>query len=263
MIQHRSEEAIGIDATVIRYEDEGAGVPIVLLHGNGCDRHSMRPFVDRLRESARILNVDLRGFGESDKPLTGLDFATMAADIKSVLEHLRIPKAILLGYSMGGRVAQVYALRYPTACSGLILVASDMVVRDPKVARDTLARKWSSGDAVELFAHVVTDSIRDTWRTVIEPAQEKVPDHVATAMRRQFQRYDIRKEMERCRVPVLVISGTEDRIVPPESSHEMARILPEAKLVMIPEAGHLVPFEQSDKTMKAIRSWLNKLAMAV
>ena len=105
------------------YRDwDGAGTPMILLHGLASQSHIFDLVAPRLAKNFRVLALDQRGHGRSDKPDSGYDWATLAIDLDAILKALRIDRAVLAGHSWGGNVAVQYAADQPDHVSGLILI---------------------------------------------------------------------------------------------------------------------------------------------
>ena len=106
----------------LRYEIRGAGEPVALIMGfSGSGRGWGEPFLKLMEERFKIFVIDNRGTGESDKPDAEFTLGDLAADIAAVLDHAKTPRAHIFGISMGGMIAQEFALAYPERTRGLVL----------------------------------------------------------------------------------------------------------------------------------------------
>jgi pimeloyl-ACP methyl ester carboxylesterase len=187
-----------------------------------------------------------------------------ADDIHALLQHLDTGPVILAGHSMGGYVALAYANAYPKSLRGLLLVgtkagtdsseaaaarhatAEKVRLNGPSEVIAAMAPKMlSAGNADEAMAASVRDLMKDAST-----------EGVIGALLGMAERADETDRLELIRVPTLVITGTEDVIIPPSESEAMAKSIPEAQLVLIPEAGHLVAYEQATAFNEAVRNWL-------
>ena len=110
-----------VNGVRLHYAEGGSGQPLICLPGWPQTWFSYHPIAAQLAEHYRVIIVDIRGMGTSDKPESGYDKKTMAADIHALLQHLGLPKAALLGHDIGGMVAASFAFNYPEATDKLIL----------------------------------------------------------------------------------------------------------------------------------------------
>ena len=241
-------DAGGID---LNYDIAGSGTPLVLTHGLGDDLHFWDGVVPALAEHHRVLRWDVRGFGLSDKPAGPYSPALLARDLAGLLDALAVEQAHVGGLSMGGVIAQRFALDYPRRVRSLILVSTSSEVGPRGTANwqrlaDTIEQHgFGSGarDASRAFspgfaaAHpeIVAAAGKQT-------ARNHPPSYAAAA--RAMSDYQWTAELSRIRVPVLILQGLADQLTPPGGSVKMQRALPAARLLMLPDTGHSLPIEQ-------------------
>ena len=202
------------DGVRIAYEEEGRGEPLVLLPGFTQSRRVWREagFVDAfLRAGRRVILVDPRGHGESDKPHDPAAYEPQrrAADVIAVLDALSIPRADLLGYSMGGAIAIAVAIDFPERCGAVILGGAHRCAQD-----------------MGFYREAVADGL-DRWVGVIEAHVGPLPEEARAmllandveALRAVVAdgRPDRSRELAASGVPVLLYAGSED------PAHERAR----------------------------------------
>jgi proline-specific peptidase len=136
------------------YEEEGQGIPIVLINGGpGGTHHGFHPYFSQIKDMARIIYYDQRGTGKSSKDETGKTYTVKQAveDLESLRKELKIDRWVMLGWSYGGLLTQLYALTYPNRCSGLILVASETGIPSnvEKSDREKMFLSQAELDAIE------------------------------------------------------------------------------------------------------------------
>ncbi len=236
----------------IHVEMQGSGDPVlVFLHYWGGSAGTWRHVAAELSATHRTLAVDHRGWGASDAPATGYALADMAGDALGVIDALGIDRYVLVGHSMGGKVAQLIASRRPHGLAGLVLVApappTPMAL--PQAARERIAAAYESPESVAATidhvlaakplsaadrAQVIADSLRGA-------PQAKQAWPASTSLE------DISGEVGNITVSALVISGESDRVDPPEALRaELMPRLRHAELRVLPETGHLSPLESPD-----------------
>ena len=243
--------------TALAVHTAGAGRPLVLLHGFPLD-HRMWEAQAPLAEHCHLIVPDLRGFGGSaaTRPQS---VAAMADDVAALLAALRVPApAVICGLSMGGYVAQHLAVRHPDRVAALVLVDTKLEADTPeaRAARDDLAAKVG-----RLGQGILADAMIPRLLAAA-PVAGGLPHRAATeaALRRMIveqpvasiqaalaalgARPDMTTALRDVRVPTLLVVGAEDAITPPECLERAEAILPCARLLVVPAAGHMTPLEQ-------------------
>lgn len=256
-----------VNGIQVAYADKGKGSCLLLVHGFPLSRGVWSKQVEVFKSSYRVIAPDLRGFGESaatDGPVTMNRFAE---DLHALVEHLGAGPALLVGHSMGGYVALAFARAFPECVRGLVLVgtkagrdtaeaavarralAERVRVEGPSVVVDAMAPKMlSEGNSDRTMAAAV--------RGFMTPAN---PEGLRGALLGMAERPDARSWLETMQMPVLVIAGLEDAIIPPRESQAMAKAIHGAQLRLIPEAGHLVAFEQPEAFNAALWDWPERM----
>jgi pimeloyl-ACP methyl ester carboxylesterase len=253
---------------LLAYDDYGPGPVVVLLHGFPLNRKMWSLQEGRVGSMYRIIAPDLRGHGETAAPPGVYTMEEMAGDIIELLDALQITEPIVLGgLSMGGYVALALIAHSPERVRGLMLIDTRAAADTPEAARnrEDLARKVEAsgrvGHVVEgMFPRLFSESTRVghpervTW---LRAAMEKTPPRgVVGALRGMAARPDRTADLAQITVPTLVMVGADDVITPPDEARKMAEALPRAKLVVIPHAGHVSPFENPDAANEAILQFL-------
>jgi len=224
------------DGVRIAYSDEGEGEPILLIHGfasNVAANWRLTQWVpDLTRASRRVIAFDNRGHGKSEKlyepELYGAP--AMAEDARRLLDHLGIPRADVMGYSMGARVAVFLALAHPERVRSLILGGVGINFVRGMVGTGPIARA--------LEAPSIDDVTNDTARSFRAFAEQTGSDLKALAACMRGPREKITPEdLARIAVPTLIATGSEDVIA--GSGRELASLLPGAQLLEIEGRDHM------------------------
>jgi len=264
----------------IYYETHGNGEPLVIISGCGTDSSTwLAQAQDGLSSKYHVITFDNRGTGRSDKPDTPYTMRMMAADVAGLLDSIGIEAAHILGYSMGGVIAQEFALAYPARTLTLILScaypagAPDVVLPEPQIMGlmfdpETINRltplEWSgkllacmcSQEFLDKHPHLVNE---------IEARISKYPTPLHGIMRQveamlTARTYD---RLSRIKAPTLVIGGTADRITPSENLRLLASKIPNAELVILENLGHGMFIEGAEQANRAILAFLKRHAMGL
>lgn len=202
------------DGVKLFFEDAGSGTPpIVLVHGWTCDRTYFAPQRDHLSRRHRVVSVDLRGHGESDKPNGPYTIALFADDVAWLCGALRLEKPVIVGHSMGGMVALELAARHPqlpsaiVACDSPILPPAALVANLTAVTERLRQPGWHPtrrafiGDALFIAA----DDARRKQR-IIEHMMS-APDHVTLGCWEAIVTADSAEALRQCKVPFLYVAA--------------------------------------------------------
>ncbi|HEX9114428.1 MAG TPA: alpha/beta hydrolase [Anaerolineae bacterium] len=236
-----------------QHKGNPARPPLVLVHGAGGNHMHWPPEVRRLAGPA-VYALDLPGHGKSGGP-GRTSIARYAEAVASIAEALRLPRFVLAGHSMGGAIAQEYALNWPEKLAGLILVGTgarlpvspqilDGILTD-YAATTALVTRWAYGD------HVAPALLAEYTRRL-----RQVPASLIHGDYEACEAFDRRPDVARIVLPTLVLCGGADRMTPPKFSQSLAEQISGAKLVLIPGAGHMVMLEQPAAVAGAVGSFL-------
>jgi pimeloyl-ACP methyl ester carboxylesterase len=251
----------------VGYEERGSGTatPLVLLHAFPFSRGGWAGLIDELAARRRVIAVDARGFGES--PLRGTyTVASLASDVGALLDSLSIPRAVLLGMSMGGYTALAFAARFLARLAGLILAntragadsADARAGRDKAIA--TIKQAGVEAYLTDSLARLLSPSAPPALLGYVRAQAETRPASLVAGLEAMRARPDRTSELGAIRCPTLVIGGAEDQLVPRHEIERMAAAIPGAKLAMIPGAGHLSHLEAPTAFAAEVNAFLDGLA---
>jgi proline iminopeptidase len=272
-----------LDGAKLYYEIVGDGLPVLLMHGGlGLDHSYFRPWLDGLRDVARLLYYDHRGNGRSSEPSdwSTVDHRTLATDADGMRQLLNTEQVVVIGHSYGGFLALEYALLYPDRVAGLILCNTAAVVDYADVALANAAAKARGGE-VEVLMHALStpaidnSTVREWWRSILplyfhQPAEHLMPAVAARihyrsgAWNRSMalrQSYDLVDRLPEVVQPTLVLSGQHDWLMPPrEAGERLVAGIPNCRGVTFAESGHFPWMEEPEAFISVVRSWLDDLA---
>ncbi len=249
----------------IYWDEQGQGAPILLIMGLGYPSDMWLRSRPGLSAHYRTIALDNRGVGRSDAPPGPYSIALMAADAAAVLDAAGVESAHIFGVSMGGMIAQEFALQYPQRVRSLILACTHpggLHGKPPKLAiiRSLWARAtMTPEEAQEVFIPILYDP--STPREPIDEDMAILRNWVPTpaAFRAQLRAifwWHSYGRLPQITAPTLVIHGETDRLVPPKNGKVIASRIPGAKLVMIPHAGHIFGTDQPEASHQAIAEFL-------
>jgi 3-oxoadipate enol-lactonase len=245
---------------------------LVLIHGVGMDRSGWAPVLDRLRRRFRLVLIDNRGSGRSRGGLGPYEVRDVARDVVAVLDHARIDRAHVLGASLGGMVAQELAVRYPERADRLVLLCTTpgwpfaYPMPAPSVellaARHRLPRAVARRRNVEnaLSPRTVQHAPELVARLVEYHEARPVDPHAWTAQMSAGAGYVGNLDQTRIRAHTLVLHGSADRVVDPRNARLLADRIPSSELVILPDLGHLLWWEDPDGVAAHITSFLRQPA---
>lgn len=257
------------DGVKIAYATYGApdATPIVLLQGLGLPGIIWHEIVDDLvADGFYVVVPDNRGTGRSDAPMPPYRMSVMAGDVALVLDDVGVDRAIVVGVSFGGMLAQHVALNHPERVSGLLLAATTCGVPTgvlPKLEAIWLLLKMvfagttvTLDEAQRLFAHRESGTdLRALFR-----AWEEVLDELPTppwAVLGQLLAVVVHHTggcLDQIDVPTRVVTGDGDFLIPPENSEILARLIPNAELATVPRAGHIFIHEHPESLLDNVRA---------
>jgi len=236
--------------------------PLLFLHGLGGGHHAwdaQLPFFSRLGYSSHAW--DQPGYGKSPM-VDPYDLEHVAAACALLVESLGEGPAVLVGHSMGGFVAQEVYARYPGVVKALALTFTSPAFGggDSEFSRQFLAARLKPLDEGKTMAEVAAQ-LMPTMGSNSAHAQEIMagiaPETYRKAVR-LLTTFDRRKELAGISVPVLVLSGENDRTAPPGVMEKMAQKIPGAQYVCIPQCGHLGPMDKPKEFNAALLAFLKK-----
>ncbi|MCX7822416.1 MAG: alpha/beta hydrolase [Syntrophobacterales bacterium] len=253
----------------IYYEISGYGRPLLFisgLSGGSWSWYKQRPFFEAFY---RVITFDNRGAGRSWMPPGPYTMEQMAEDTLALLDHLAIEKVHVVGISMGGMIAQQLAATHPNRLSALVLGCTHCgkkrrIPPSPEVlSRLTNQEGLSAEEIVEkniplLFGNkcrsehpeIVEEYKRNTLSSPLQPL-EAFQAQIAA-----INKFDVCSILDRITCPVLVITGKDDILVPPENSKILVELIPYARLVELEEVGHLLHLEAYDTFNRIVREFL-------
>jgi len=272
-----------INGLTVHYKEMGQGEPVfILLHGFGASEYSWREVVEPLSRQGRVIVYDRPAFGLTERPMPGEWTGTNPYSVQGNIElldglmnELGVGKATLVGNSAGGEVAAAYALEHPDRVQGLVLV--DPAVGSGRGGRIPtwilpLLKTPQLRHLGPLLVRSIAGKLGDETIRLAWHDPSLVDQHIYDSYRRPLMANNWDKALYEFTIadnpvnytdrlvelamPVLVVTGDDDRIVPTESSIQLSKEIPGAQLVVFNKCGHVPQEECPDQFMDALQGFL-------
>jgi len=249
----------------MHYEQEGSGPDVVFIHGLGSSARDWEEQIPAFRDRYRVTTLDLRGFGQTDKPEGPYSMDGMARDVIGLLAALNIESAHILGLSLGGMVGQWVAILAPERVRSLTLSG-------------TCAKLWPKGvdHAISLLMRIILIPIREMPDIARHVSHELFPEPQQAELRAQayerisqnhlpsfraaaraIRTFDTRPYLPGLRTPTLILCGDEDPIVPLGHSKELHRLIPGSRYEVITMSRHASNIDQPAKWNALARGFVD------
>ena len=260
----------------IHYEDHGSGDPVVLIHGYPLNGNSWeRQERELLANGHRVISYDRRGFGRSSQPTVGYDYDTFAADLNALLEHLDLSDIVLVGFSMGTGEVTRYLGSYGSARvrKAALLGAIPPYLRktedNPEGVDGEVFEGIKAAIAADRYAWFKDffDNFYNTDKLMPERISEEAwqASFNVAAGASPFASYacvdtwltDFRGDLAKIDVPVLVVHGTDDRILPFEATAaRLPDLIDDVKLVAVEGGPHNIAWTHPDEVNEALLEFI-------
>lgn len=261
------------EGTKIYWDERGAGQPLLLIMGLASTSDMWYRLVPTLSAHYRIILFDNRGVGRSDAPPGPYSITAMASDAALVMDAAGVSSAHVLGFSMGGFIAQELALNHPGRVRSLILAGTacggkEAVRAAPEVLVALKARGVKTPEeGFRMMAPYVYDP-----STLLTRIEEDLAASLRTSLQRMSYLAQLQgivswagshRRLSRLNAPVLIIHGESDQLIPPENGRILAQAIANARVVMIPRAGHMFMTDQPEAASAVILSFLDNAGVQI
>ena len=256
----------------IAYEVHGSGEPVILVAGFTAVKESWELQVAELAKQFRVVTFDNRGVGETTVPSGPFTIADMAADTAGLMDALGIDSAHFFGVSMGGLIAQVLALDYPERVKRVALGCTTHggrhAIQPEREVMEILARASDPNIPVEESVRLRLPVI--LAERFIREEPERLEQFVRLSIRYwptpegaagqlgALSVFNVKKRLGEIRCPVLAITGSEDRMMPPENSRLLAEGIPGAEHYVVQGTGHSFFLEKPDEVNRVLIDFFSR-----
>jgi 3-oxoadipate enol-lactonase len=242
------------------YDVAGEGPAVCLINGYRLSGAAWPDaFINQLASRFEIISFDNRGTGRSDKPPGGYEFANMATDVLGLMDTLQLQRVHLLGFSMGGAIAQEFAIHHPDRLDRLILfgtfcggiwaepasysVFKLLLTADDQSPEEAARQAWPVTYSPEYLA-TNADAVEQQMRRELE---HPTPTFVAQRQMEALRQFDGYGDLPNIRAPTLVATGAEDVLVKPRNSQILASRIPNSRLELLADLGHRAIWEAPEE----------------
>ena len=266
----RSMKQASINGISLAWREAGSGLAVVFAHGHPFDHTMWDPQVDALSWKYRVIVPDLRGYGASEAPESDtITLEMMAEDLRALLDHLHIDRAVVVGLSLGGQAAMAFADLFPERLAGLVLAATFAEGETPEgvAARRAMAERFINEGTVlpggemlpKLFAPASLKRDPALALKVFTMIANASPAGAAAALRGRALRKDYLEPLTHVTVPALIVFGTEDKYVTRDRAERMHAAIPGSQLEIFDGVGHMPNLEATARFNAVLHEFLAQI----
>ncbi|MHA1466524.1 MAG: alpha/beta fold hydrolase [Promethearchaeota archaeon] len=257
-----TEQFADANGIKICYSDHGDGFPIILIHGIGAKKETWIAQLKALSKKYRVIAIDVRGTGKSDRPNVLYTMEMLADDIKSLMDYLKIEKAHIVGRSMGGMIAQELVLKYPKLVEKLILITTSPGFPDEEGVEMMIKGR------IEEIKDIRTNPEQSFWRKARMLFHQKFRKEMEANPKKKFygiwsaedlikedsidpptaqdlinqghaiKKHNTSERLIEIKNDTLLLASSHDRLTSKSGMEEMSKKIPKSTLKVIDRAGH-------------------------
>ena len=259
------------DQGIIRYEEKGIGEPLILIHGVGLDHTMWEKQVEGLSEHFRVIVYDMVGHGGSEHSPAPYTLSQFVEQLAGLINYLKIEKSHVVGFSMGGMVAQAFALKHKEKMKTLTIMSAvanrtaeqrkailsrveEVKKTGPASTIEQAIQRWFNKGFIEKEKALV-DNIRK--RLEINDPSSYLAAYTLFATADE----DLWSSLKQINQPTLIITGEHDIGSTPEMAKQIHNEIAHSEVIIVPEMKHMLPIEGADTVNKAIRLFIEKQAI--
>jgi 3-oxoadipate enol-lactonase len=259
---------LSVNGVTLSYEEAGSGPPLLLISGLGANRLSWAPVVPLLSDTFRCITFDNRGTGESDVPPGPYTIDELGDDTAALIDAIGIGPVSAVGWSMGGSILQSLLINHGDKLRRAVLLSTLPSYTDLQHGWLDALLTLRRADVDPLALGIIgmpwgmSPRVLSNHATAFAAAklaqQNPYPTSLAgyEAQAHAVRTYDSRSRLPEVTTPTMVLVGAEDVLTPVHQSVEIASLIPNARLTVLPRGGHAMAVEYADDTVRAIRSFL-------
>ncbi|MGD0624229.1 MAG: alpha/beta fold hydrolase [Thermodesulfobacteriota bacterium] len=251
----------------IHYQEKGSGFPLVLIHGLNGDLTAWGLVMPELAKHYRTLALDVRGHGHSGKPDQPYSIQQFSDDLQEFLQRLQVPKAHILGLSMGGAIAQQFALDYPEKVRSLVLVSTFSYVDEKAFQAFSRLRKSLQSEGYPAFFDEVVklaftpQYIAANPGPIAELKEKRIKINSPVAIGRATDAclaFHLKEEISKIALPTLIVSGKEDIFTPIHLAEQIHHSIRGSEWKILEGAGHNLYIEKPSQMVQVVLEFLSR-----
>ena len=252
----------------IPYVEQGDndGVPVVFLHGTTDSWRSFEPLLPLLPRSIHAFVPTQRGHGDADRPTSGYAPGDFATDVAAFMDAVGLDAAVIAGHSMGGSIAQRFAIDHPERTLGLVLMASFTTLRGnagiEAFYASEISRLTDPVDyelAREFQVSTTARPLPAAFLNTVVQESLKVPAHVWRAAFEGLLELDVAGDLPKISAPTLILWGDHDSVAPATQQDVLADAIAGSQLIVYPGVGHALHWESPDRCAADLAQFCNRI----
>lgn len=260
-------ENVSVNGIQMKVLVEGAGHPLLFVHGFPLNHQMWRPQIDYFKSNYHVIAPDLRGFGQSDVSPGTVTMRQHAEDLNELLKQLQIQEPLFFcGLSMGGYIAWEFWKHFPERLRALILcdtrAGSDTAegIQNRLKMADLVLKHGPGSISSSMIPNLISPSSQQNSPEIKENLMHMIestdPEGIAASQRGMAERHDYLNQLSEIQQPALCLVGSEDQLTSPETMQQMSAQMPHSEYVEIPDTGHMAPMERPQEANQAIERFL-------
>lgn len=255
------DEPVGTDLTIktatltgglkLQYAEQGSftGTPVIFLHGLSDSWHSYESVFSFLPDNIHAFAISQRGHGDSDRPLTGYTPNDFAGDVAAFIKLKGLKSAFIVGHSMGGVIAQQFAITYPHLVKSLVILDSDAYFNDnpgfPEFYTEVMKLKTIDKKFMDEFQRsTLANPIDPAYYNTLVAEGMKVPVNIFKAVCAGLIAADLRNDLKQIKAPALIFWGEKDSYCSMADQEILAAGIADTKLIVYEGTGHALHWEK-------------------
>lgn len=251
----------------MNYEETGPGFPLILIHGLNGDLTGWALVVPELSKHYRTIALDVRGHGATSKPDQPYSIKGFSEDLHEFMRRLEIPKAHILGLSMGGAIAQQFALNHPEMTQSLVLVSTfSYIDEQAHRAFARLSHTLKDGGYPAFFDEVIKLAFTPQYIAanpgpLAELKKKRIATNSPVAIARATDAcvaFNLKNEISKISVPTLIVSGRNDVFTPIHLGEQIHRSIPRSQWRVLEDVGHNLYIEKGLELAQVVLDFLRK-----
>ena len=251
----------------LEYVEQGVEneTPVIFLHGFPDSWHSFEMVLNFLPGQVHAIAISQRGHGNSSKPLSSYKISDFAADLAAFIKKKNLRSVVVAGHSLGGLIAQQFALDYPLLVKGIIIISSEAALKDNPGFPELVSEINKLTDPVPYefvseFQHsTVVKTVNSENMDLFIDESLKVPSYVWKQVAHAFMEVDYTNDLEKIKIPCLIVWGDKDEMCPKKDQLILASLIKNSRIIIYENTGHGLHWEEPQKFANDVLDFIKQL----